>query len=151
MLGSTKGSFYWHFANRDELLQAALGRWEVLATERLISSVESSGEPGGGEVASVRWIRSRPDWPIVVRSWNCLPGSTILWFRRWSDVSPSVELPSWRCWSIWDGQAESGTSYALRIRCTWGRCNWCTVCPMWFLAVDRSGVADEFVNMVLAR
>jgi AcrR family transcriptional regulator len=44
-LGSTKGSFYWHFANRDELLQAALGRWEVLATERLISSVESSGEP----------------------------------------------------------------------------------------------------------
>ncbi|MGV0151710.1 TetR/AcrR family transcriptional regulator [Rhodococcus sp. GB-02] len=44
-LGSTKGSFYWHFANRDELLQAALDRWEVLATERLISSVESSGEP----------------------------------------------------------------------------------------------------------
>ena len=25
--------------------KAALGRWEVLATERLISSVESSGEP----------------------------------------------------------------------------------------------------------
>ncbi|MFD6511774.1 TetR/AcrR family transcriptional regulator [Rhodococcus sp. NPDC060176] len=44
-LGSTKGSFYWHFANRDELLQAALDRWEVVATERLISSVESSGEP----------------------------------------------------------------------------------------------------------
>lgn len=44
-LGSTKGSFYWHFANRDELLQAALDRWEVLATERLISSVESTGEP----------------------------------------------------------------------------------------------------------
>jgi len=44
-LGSTKGSFYWHFANRDELLQAALDRWEVLATERLISSVEASGEP----------------------------------------------------------------------------------------------------------
>jgi AcrR family transcriptional regulator len=27
-LGTTKGSFYWHFANREALLAAALARWE---------------------------------------------------------------------------------------------------------------------------
>jgi AcrR family transcriptional regulator len=27
-LGATKGSFYWHFRNRDALLEAALARWE---------------------------------------------------------------------------------------------------------------------------
>jgi len=28
-LGVTKGSFYWHFKNREALLQAALNRWEA--------------------------------------------------------------------------------------------------------------------------
>jgi len=28
-MGVTKGSFYWHFQNRDALLQAALQRWEL--------------------------------------------------------------------------------------------------------------------------
>ena len=28
-LGVTKGSFYWHFKNREALLQAALKRWET--------------------------------------------------------------------------------------------------------------------------
>ncbi|HET6500021.1 MAG TPA: TetR/AcrR family transcriptional regulator [Amycolatopsis sp.] len=45
-LGATKGSFYWHFANREALIDAALARWERLNTERVIVAVEaSSSEP----------------------------------------------------------------------------------------------------------
>lgn len=36
-LGVTKGSFYWHFANRDALLSAALAYWEQTFTEVLIT------------------------------------------------------------------------------------------------------------------
>jgi len=41
-LGATKGSFYWHFGSRDELLRAALARWEQVATDDVIRSVEAA-------------------------------------------------------------------------------------------------------------
>ncbi|PTL79672.1 TetR/AcrR family transcriptional regulator [Vitiosangium sp. GDMCC 1.1324] len=44
-LGVTKGSFYWHFRDRSELLQAALERWEQLATENIIAKVEAIEQP----------------------------------------------------------------------------------------------------------
>ena len=44
-LGTTKGSFYWHFTNRDALLTAVLEQWERTDTEDVITLVES--EPAG--------------------------------------------------------------------------------------------------------
>jgi AcrR family transcriptional regulator len=43
-LGVTKGSFYWHFEDRDALLAAALARWEADYTERLIAELEAAVE-----------------------------------------------------------------------------------------------------------
>lgn len=40
-LGATKGSFYWHFANRDALITATLELWEQVDTEDVISEVET--------------------------------------------------------------------------------------------------------------
>ncbi|MFF3290689.1 TetR/AcrR family transcriptional regulator [Streptomyces sp. NPDC003023] len=45
-LGTTKGSFYWHFANRDALIAAALERWEEICTEQIITAIEVEPDPG---------------------------------------------------------------------------------------------------------
>lgn len=44
-LGTTKGSFYWHFANRDALLDAALVLWEQEHTEAVIVRVGAEPDP----------------------------------------------------------------------------------------------------------
>ncbi|HKF48835.1 MAG TPA: TetR/AcrR family transcriptional regulator [Terracidiphilus sp.] len=40
-LGVTKGSFYWHFKGRPELLAEALGRWEHRATTEAIAGLSA--------------------------------------------------------------------------------------------------------------
>ena len=42
-LGTSRGSFYWHFADRDALLTALLDTWERTATDEVIQRVESRG------------------------------------------------------------------------------------------------------------
>jgi AcrR family transcriptional regulator len=37
--GTTKGSFYWHFANRDALLDAAIRRWEKETTTDVAAEI----------------------------------------------------------------------------------------------------------------
>jgi len=44
-LGVTKGSFYWHFANRDALISAALELWEQTTTENTIALLEAEPDP----------------------------------------------------------------------------------------------------------
>ncbi|MER6030988.1 TetR/AcrR family transcriptional regulator [Streptomyces sp. NPDC001851] len=44
-LGTTKGSFYWHFANRESLIEAALDRWEEKSTEAIIAGLASEPDP----------------------------------------------------------------------------------------------------------
>lgn len=44
-LGVTKGSFYWHFANREALLMAALTLWERRETEETFAGVRREPDP----------------------------------------------------------------------------------------------------------
>src|SRR2546427_309106 len=41
----TKGSFYWHFRSRAELLEAALREWETSATREGIALMEAGAGP----------------------------------------------------------------------------------------------------------
>jgi AcrR family transcriptional regulator len=50
-LGATKGSFYWHFKDREELLLRMLLRWETAEVQWL----DEASELRGG--AAVRWAR----------------------------------------------------------------------------------------------
>jgi AcrR family transcriptional regulator len=44
-LHTTKGSFYWHFANRAELVAATLELWERRATSETIERIEAIADP----------------------------------------------------------------------------------------------------------
>lgn len=44
-LGATKGSFYWHFTNRDALIEAALDEWERRLTDQVIEKLEQESDP----------------------------------------------------------------------------------------------------------
>ncbi len=44
-LGVTKGSFYWHFPNREALLRAALELWERRETEDVLARVGDEPDP----------------------------------------------------------------------------------------------------------
>ena len=44
-LNVTKGSFYWHFASRDALIEAALKRWENADVEGLMRQIDPIEDP----------------------------------------------------------------------------------------------------------
>jgi AcrR family transcriptional regulator len=49
-LGVTRGSFYWHFADRDALLTEVLDDWERAATADVLDRVERGGSDPRGRV-----------------------------------------------------------------------------------------------------
>ena len=44
-LGTTKGSFYWHFKDREELISEALATWEREDTDAPIVAMKEIGDP----------------------------------------------------------------------------------------------------------
>ncbi|HXL33786.1 MAG TPA: TetR/AcrR family transcriptional regulator, partial [Gemmatimonadales bacterium] len=80
-LGATKGSFYWHFKNRDALIQAALDKWEQRRTEAVIEEFEREPDPairlkkileagfelGPTDRAEIALL-ANPDHPAAVRA-----------------------------------------------------------------------------------
>ncbi|MEW2087472.1 TetR/AcrR family transcriptional regulator [Streptomyces sp. NPDC005283] len=54
-LGATKGSFYWHFSNREALVGAALALWEKQFTDAYIAALAGEPDP----VARLRMLFTR--------------------------------------------------------------------------------------------
>ena len=44
-LGASKGSFYWHYADRGALVDAALALWEARETDAVIAELDSIEDP----------------------------------------------------------------------------------------------------------
>jgi AcrR family transcriptional regulator len=75
-LGVTKGSFYWHFADRQELLASTLEKWEHETTAGVIEQLERIGDARerlaewarrvlGTDKALVTGLHDAADDPIV--------------------------------------------------------------------------------------
>lgn len=58
-LGVTKGSFYWHFADRRALVDAVVDRWETEQTEDVIARTAAAGDPGERLAALFREVAAR--------------------------------------------------------------------------------------------
>ena len=70
-LGVTKGSFYWHFADRPALLAAMLVEWERRATDAIIVEVEALGGDASAKLGNLFRITAGADGRLerAVRAW----------------------------------------------------------------------------------
>jgi AcrR family transcriptional regulator len=70
-LGVTKGSFYWHFADRPALLAAVLAEWERRATDAVIVEVERAGGDAGAKLGNLFRIVFGADGRLdrAIRAW----------------------------------------------------------------------------------
>jgi AcrR family transcriptional regulator len=62
-LGATKGSFYWHFRDRADLVMAALERWEREGTEAVIATLSPvvDGRARLRQLFEALFITQKPD------------------------------------------------------------------------------------------
>jgi AcrR family transcriptional regulator len=67
----TRGSFYWHFADRDALLRKVLERWEIKATSRVIDDVQQLGGNASDRLLRLLETCARYDGKLdmALRSW----------------------------------------------------------------------------------
>lgn len=103
-LGVTKGSFYWHFGDRDELLAATLAEWERERTEALIEQLDAIDDPRerlaewarhafGADKALLIALHSAADHPLVAPVLRRVTERRIAWLvhlLRDAGVSPSA-------------------------------------------------------------
>lgn len=64
-LGVTKGSFYSHFATRDELVEAVLERWRLLDTEQVIAGLDKATAPRESLARFLEFGFERQHWGRV--------------------------------------------------------------------------------------
>ena len=72
-LGVTKGSFYWHFKDRDALHVAMLDAWRAGATENVIDRVEAESASRDARLRRLIAIANEASWAArletAIRAW----------------------------------------------------------------------------------
>lgn len=82
-LGATKGSFYWHFRDRNALLQAAVEHWERTAIDEELERLETIADPIERHTATVAMLNASPkDVKIFM---------VLLWNADHPVIGPAVE------------------------------------------------------------
>jgi AcrR family transcriptional regulator len=68
-LGVTKGSFYWHFRDRPDLLNALLQAWESAEAQGLAAWLQGGGKPKRLLRGLLDWLRPRMRREVALRLW----------------------------------------------------------------------------------
>jgi AcrR family transcriptional regulator len=70
-MGVTKGSFYWHFKNREDLLEAILQEWVKLQTSSIIEQVEAIGGDAMTKLLCLFELAVQDDGQVenAIRAW----------------------------------------------------------------------------------
>lgn len=81
-LHTTKGSFYWHFADRNHLVETMLAAWEAAATHRVIDEVERMPDRANRFAAVVGLAMriddtARTEWAVVSAHAHPLVGPVV--------------------------------------------------------------------------
>jgi AcrR family transcriptional regulator len=71
LMGVTKGSFYWHFKNREDLLEAVLQEWVNRQTSSIIERVEAMGGDAATKLLSLFELAVQDDGRVenAIRAW----------------------------------------------------------------------------------
>jgi AcrR family transcriptional regulator len=72
LLNVTRGSFYWHFKNRDDLLDQILHEWETRNTKNIIEQIEGLDSAPSAKLLSLLEIAAEDDNLLekAVRVWS---------------------------------------------------------------------------------
>ena len=90
-LGVTKGSFYWHFANREALLERTLQLWEKQETDEVLNHAEQAASPHERVqrlIAEVNGSRRPHDRRLCTPRFRT-PAKIFARFVRWVGLKPS--------------------------------------------------------------
>jgi AcrR family transcriptional regulator len=75
-LNVTRGSFYWHFIDRDDLLQRLLQKWRLQQTEQVIAANQRQGVTAQGIIHELTGLPMRGDKAqrggaieLAIRAW----------------------------------------------------------------------------------
>jgi len=71
LMNVTKGSFYWHFKNREDLLNAMLREWETRETDDIIKQVEATGGDANAKLLNLFQLAYEDDGQLekAMRIW----------------------------------------------------------------------------------
>jgi AcrR family transcriptional regulator len=130
-LGATRGSFYWHFKDRNELIEVALEKWEREHTTELIPRAETIGDPIERLRFLFREVYEPPtdpieralawsDDPLVAPAVARVTRARLVFLRRiFSDLGlPDDEASdrAWLAYSFYVGHHQLGRNASLRKR-----------------------------------
>jgi len=71
-LGVSKGSFYWHFEDRNDLLTATVDQWEAGGTDRIIARAEAGGGDAAARILALGRLTADPKRmasELAIRDW----------------------------------------------------------------------------------